>query len=498
MRLRAAIPGIAAIAALTWNVCAVESEGVEPVNNPRSKQFDSTWESLNSRSCPKWFPEAKLGIFIHWGVTSVPAYNAKGFYAEWYWNHWKNDIADGAVRKFHEKNYGKNFSYQEFAPMFKAELFDPNEWAQLFKDSGARYVCLVSKHHDGFCLWPAPDSWNWNSVDLGPKRDLCGDLAEAVRAKGLRMAFYYSLPEWYNPLYENDINKYVDQHMLPQLKDLVTRYQPAMIFGDGEWYHKWQTWRSNEFLAWLYNEGPNPDEVVVNDRWGPGYGKCGDYYTTEYHRGASIDEESSHPWVETRGIGKSFGYNRNENIHDYMDRTECVRMLIDAASRGGGLLLNVGPTSDGRIPVIQQDRLLAIGKWLEVNGEAIYATTRGPYGALLPWGRSTVKGDTLYLHVYDWPEDNALGIPGLRNEVLEARLLADKKGPPLSAKRLNGGDLQIDLLGRHPSPHTTVIALKLDGPPNVDKNVLAELEEQQKKKDEKKPAETSHDKGAEE
>lgn len=433
-----------------------------------AKKYEPNWESLNSRPCPQWFVEAKFGIFIHWGVYSVPSWSPKGTYAEWYLHMLKTGSHKGAVRKFHERVYGKDFDYKQFAPMFRCELFDPAEWAEVFRRSGARYVVLTSKHHDGYCLWPAPDAPNWNSVETGPKRDLCGDLARAVRAKGLKMGYYYSLYEWYHPVYRKDVHRYVDEHMMPQLKDLVKNYKPALIFSDGEWDHPYQTWKSPEFLAWLFNKGPNPDEVVVDDRWGKGMRhKCGDYYTTEY-AGTGGPGGEWHPWEECRGIGHSFGYNRNENIFDYSSRTECVRMLIEIAANGGNLLLDIGPTADGRIPVVMQDRLIAIGKWLDVNGEAIYATTAGPFRRPPAWGRATRKGSMLYLHVFEWPDDGTLEVPSLRAKVVGARLLADPKRTPLKVTCSEKKGVTIDVKGFHPDPHATVVALRIEGEPEVD------------------------------
>ena len=156
-------------------------------------QVQPTWESINERGYPQWFSDAKLGIFIHWGVYSVPAYASLEGYAEWYY---RGLMTSDDRKAFQERIYGKDFKYENFAPMWKAELWDPNEWAELFKKSGAKYVLLVSKHHDGFCLWPSKYAPGWNSVEVGPKRDICGDLTEAVRKQGLKMGFYYSLPEW--------------------------------------------------------------------------------------------------------------------------------------------------------------------------------------------------------------------------------------------------------------------------------------------------------------
>jgi len=366
--------------------------------------YEPTWESIDSRPVPAWFDDGKFGIFIHWGIYAVPSWSPTDTYSEWYWNHMQKE--DGETWKFQLKTYGEKFKYQDFAPLFKAELFDPAQWADIFARSGARYVVLTSKHHDGFCLWPSAESWNWNSVDVGPHRDLCGDLTQAVRERGLKMGFYYSLYEWFHPIYKSDVNRYVSEHMLPQFKDLVARYAPSIIFSDGEWDHPEEIWKSKEFLAWLYNESPCREEVVVDDRWGAKTrGRHGGYYTTEYGNIYNAPEDSfkQHKWEECRGIGASFGYNRNETIDHYASVESLVHLLVELVCKGGNLLLDIGPTADGRIPVIMQDRLVGMGKWLEVNGEAIYGTH--------PWRvfsegdhvRFTAKEGALYAICLKWP-----------------------------------------------------------------------------------------------
>ncbi|MGA2859950.1 MAG: alpha-L-fucosidase, partial [Candidatus Sulfotelmatobacter sp.] len=270
-----------------------------------------------------------------------------------------------------------DFPYQNFAPQFRAELFDPDHWADVFARSGAGYVVLTSKHHEGFALWPSKEAsatWArpWNAVEIGPKRDLLGDLTEAVRRKGLRMGLYYSLYEWYNPLWLSNKPRYINEHMFPQFKDVVMRYKPSIIFSDGEWDLTSTEWQSPKLLAWLLNESPVKDGVVINDRWGKETRhKHGGYWTTEYTPGMSgID----HPWEENRGMGFSYGYNRAERLEDYHTGRELVIMLVDVVSRGGNLLLDIGPDADGAIPVVMEERLIQIGDWLKVNGEAIYGT----------------------------------------------------------------------------------------------------------------------------
>ena len=379
-------------------------------------QYRADWSSLDQRPIPEWYTDSKFGIFIHWGTYSVPAYapvedvGLYAKYAEWYWRRSTNPDAEGydEFTAFHNRVYGEDVTYQDFARMFEAEMYEPEKWARIFKDAGAQYVVLTSKHHEGFTLWPSEYSWNWNAVDIGPNRDLAGDFMEAMRDAGLKAGFYYSLYEWYNPQYRNDLQSYIDDYMWPQLKELVVSYEPDIVWADGEWDHESEVWGSEAFLAWLYNESPVAEDVVVNDRWGEETrSKHGGFYTTEYaivHGGEGIDEEAAmHPWEETRGIGGSFGYNRNEDLEHYSTSEELVEMLVDIVSNGGNFLLNVGPTADGRIPVIMQQRLHDMGEWLDVAGEAIYGTERwldAPDEAAV---RYTRKGDDLYAITLSWP-----------------------------------------------------------------------------------------------
>jgi alpha-L-fucosidase len=384
--------------------------------NAAQAQFQPTWESIDARPVPAWFTSAKFGIFIHWGLYSVPSWaptdksmHVYSKYSEWYWHRYTRDTGavGNAFRDYHTNTYGPNFKYQDFANMFKAELFKPEEWANLFEASGAKYVVLTSKHHEGFTLWPSRESWNWNSVDVGPHRDLAGDLIHAVKAKGLRMGYYYSLYEWFSPLYKADVNRYVNEHMLPQMKDLVNRYQPDVFWTDGEWDHPSSVWKSTEFLAWLFNESPVKKDVVVNDRWGKETrSKHGGIYTTEYdlvHEGKA-DKEIDHPWEECRGIGNSFGYNRAENWSDYSTSEQLVHILIEKVARGGNLLLDIGPAADGTIPAIMQQRLIDMGQWLKVNGEAIYGTTSWKQAPKKGKVFFTKKGNDIYVLCTKFPD----------------------------------------------------------------------------------------------
>lgn len=190
---------------------------------PSTGRYAPNWHSLDTRPTPAWYDEAKIGIFLHWGVFSVPSFGS-----EWFWWDWQGAKVP-AFREFMERNYRPGFTYQDFAPQFKAEFFDPDRWAEIFKKAGARYVVLTSKHHEGFTLWPSAVSWNWNAGDVGPRRDLVGDLARAVRKKGgVRFGLYHSLYEWFNPLYLADKeagferNDFVARKTMPELVEIVT------------------------------------------------------------------------------------------------------------------------------------------------------------------------------------------------------------------------------------------------------------------------------------
>ncbi|MET2983711.1 alpha-L-fucosidase [Aureibaculum conchae] len=345
--------------------------------------YEPTWESLDARPIPDWFQDAKFGIFIHWGPYSVPAWSPKGTYSEWYqkWLQGKSLFGNGnfkgdEVAVHHEKTYGKDFTYYDFGRLFTADLYDADEWANLIEKSGAKYTVLTSKHHDGFTLWHNKQAndrgFAWNSMEVGAKRDLVGEFIEAVKKTNVKAGLYYSLYEWYHPWWKNDKERFVDEHFLPQIKDLVTKYNPDVLWADGEWDMEADKWKSKEFLAWLFNESVAKDNIVINDRWGKGIRKNhGGYFTTEYEVEAPGFDR---PWEECRGMGFSFGYNQNEDIQDYNSPKALVLTLINIVSTGGNLLLDIGPDARGNIPVIMQERLLQIGGWLKTNGEAIYGT----------------------------------------------------------------------------------------------------------------------------
>ena len=396
----------------------------------RAQVYEPNWESLDKRPVPQWYRDAHFGIFIHWGVYSVPGFRKKGEYAEWYQNGL--NTGDSSTIAYHKKKYG-DLTYYQLADQFKAELFNPDEWANLIERSGARYVVLTSKHHDGFALWPSKEAtrdWGfpWNAVEAGPHRDLVGDLFAALRKTSVHPGLYYSLYEWYNPIWLKDRKKYVALHMWPQMKDVIETYKPDVFWTDGEWEETAETWRSTEFLAWLYNESPVRDKVVTYDRWGAGIRfKHGGVFTPEYQPDISF---ADHYWEESRGMGYSYGYNRNEDVWDYNSAEAMVMQLVDKVSGGGNFLLDIGPDADGKIPPIMEERLLQIGEWMKVNSAAIYNTVRWRVTGQWDGGVTTCYftynpvANDLYVILPHWPggrfvlKDLVLA-PGTRVDLLE-------------------------------------------------------------------------------
>lgn len=350
---------------------------------PSEVGVQPTWESINQRGYPEWFSDAKLGIFIHWGLYSVPAWAGKEGYAEWYYRGMMVGQKERleVLRTYLEKNHidmndttvSTFDKYAVLTDYWKAEMWKPEEWAHLFKEAGAQYILLVTKHHDGYCLWPSQYQPTWNSVVSGPKRDIVGETAEAMRKEGIRFGAYYSLAEWTNPRHiwmedpHDSIADYVENYMIPQFKEMIARYRPEVLFTDGEWFNTAEQWHARELIAWYYNTmGP---EAICNDRWGSGQEHG--FRTPEYSAGIT---QTDRPWAECRGLGRSFGFNRAEPIENYLTSDELIQHFCKLVSAGGGMTLNVGPYADGTIPLLQVERLKDLGAWLAVNGEAIYGT----------------------------------------------------------------------------------------------------------------------------
>ncbi len=393
--------------------------------------YQATTASLRTHKTPQWYDDAKFGIFIHWGPYAVPAYH------EWYvefispkanfgfmlggppFTATAGELPDEIFREktradaveYHRKNWGADFPYDNFIPMFKAEKYDPAAWARLFRDSGAQYVVLTAKHGDEFAMWPTKYTPR-NAVAMGPKRDLAGDLLKEVRAAGLKMGFYHNTTYtfWDARFPGRD---WVD-YMNNSIKELVDLYHPSVLWGDvtegpirdarGNQLPA-DYWGSKQVLAYYYNHSPDPEEVVANDRWGRDIdGKLlGDFATPERTRMNRIRTDK---WETCDSLDPfSWGYNRNLKESDYMTPNQVVDYLVDVVSKNGNLLINIGPRADGTIPEVMQSCLRQVGEWLKVNGEAIYGSH---YWDTYKDGdvRFTRKGNVLYAIALEWPEDD--------------------------------------------------------------------------------------------
>ena len=377
------------------------------------------------REVPEWFLDAKLGFMVSWGAFSVPAWGEPigelgtiedwkewfkhNPYAEWYYNTIR--IEGSPAREYHKKNFN-DCDYDDLLDMWKAEKFQPDEWAKLFAYAGAQYIVPLSKHHDGITLWDAPGTGTRNTVHRGPKRDLIGDIATAVRKAGIRFAVYYSggldwevtktLPAI------SDNNQGVDGMQRPvdaaysmyaykHVIDLIDRYKPDLLWNDIQWpdFSK----REGEYslaalFDYYYKEVPHG---VVNDRWGKE--THFDYETSEYQFMA--DSESAPAWENCRGIGLSFGYNQVESEQHSLNTESALRHFLDIVSRGGNFLLNVGPTASGEIPEIQRKVLMGLGDWMAINSGAVYATRaiKEITATDTPWVRWAKKGNSVFAYI---------------------------------------------------------------------------------------------------
>lgn len=380
-------------------------------------------DPLTSHMRPRWFDDAKLGFFVHWGAYSVPAYAPKEGgrkYAEWYWLEMQS--AAKPTHAYHRDTHGAaSPTYDQFIEQWKPNRFDPHEWLSLFERGGGKYFVVTAKHHDGLALFRTATTGR-NTVDLGPRRDLVGELFSAADsgAYGLKRGVYYSMPEWFHPNYPaygpfgagaprnpytgqpetytgyRPIENYVRDHQAPQMRELIDQYRPDILWCDINGVND----SDNVMRHYFTQAAAWGREVTVNNRCGNGRY---DFTTPEYAVEPTINPSK---WESTRGIGDSFGFNQYEDVSDYASTDELVDMLVDVVAKNGNLLLNIGPRADGSIPEIQRERVEQLGDWLAVNGEAIYGTTywnRADDLASEAPMRYTVKDGALYATALRWP-----------------------------------------------------------------------------------------------
>lgn len=416
-------------------------------------RYEPEWDSIRSRyEVPEWFRDAKFGIFLHWGPYAVPAYMSEKYPPGMYDPGWNK----GGMRayKHHQETYGdpSEFGYKDFIPMFKAEKFDATEWAKLFKQSGARYVVPVAEHHDGFAMYASKHT-RWNVKDMGPKKDVMRMLSDAVREEGMKFGvsshfalnrIYYKTtePDWdtndpqYADLYwyPRDKKSNPDQEFLDlwwnRTTDIIDSYEPDLLWFDyGLDKPGWEPMHK-EILAYYYNKGLDWDKgVVFQDKNMKYHCFPEDLIVLDIERGRMSDI-SELPWQTDTAVGKiSWGYIENE---EYKTPDYLLDELIDIVSKNGCLLLNIGPRADGTIPQEAKDILIAMGTWMDVNGEALFDTRpwkiygEGPTQVKTGHHsekynkdagsedfRFTVKGDVLYATSLGWPDNGEFTIESL-------------------------------------------------------------------------------------
>ena len=412
--------------------------------NYKTRAYEPTWESLTTHPVPEWFRDAKFGIYFHWGVYSVPAWEN-----EWYPRHMYTDDVWGNKNdkffKYHRETWGPQdqFGYKDFIPMFTAEKFNADEWVDLFVKSGAQYVGPVAEHHDGFAMWNSKLT-DWDAYDMGPKRDIVGEIEKAARKRGLKFltSFHHAFNwKYYEPAFKYDAkdprlaglygtphapgapeSKEFLEDWLGKIIEVIDNYHPDYIWFDFGWQQPGFEPYKREFLAYYYNQADARGQDVVvsykNDHLPEGAG------VLDLERGR-LDHLRKEPWITDTAIGKkSWSYIDNP---DYKSVNMMVDNIVDRVSKNGNTLMNIAPRADGTIPEEQKKLLLGIGDWLNINGEAIYKTRHwykygeGPTqfegGHFLDNKavtytdndiRFTINGNTMFAIVLDWPGSEVL------------------------------------------------------------------------------------------
>ena len=393
-----------------------------------SGKYHASGLGMDMHKCPEWFIDAKLGMFVDWGLYSIAAYSPyiKGarLYPDWYEYKCRPEYSgNGSTSEYHKKNWGEDFKPDHFIALFRGEKFDAAKMMKVFRKCGAKYVVPFLKHHSGFCLWDCPYTFR-DSVDSPAKRDFAKEMADAARAENLKFGVYNSqADEWEYPILQDDgsikmklwggkivdwsldmetkasgkiaVKDFVYDYIVPQMTDFIDKYDPDLLWYDADWSTRATENGSYDITAYLYNKAEGRKEVCCNDRYGrldPSEEAAfkrkgikvigcrtvrGDFFTDEWGDTAeNIDPAKWHPWESCSGISKAYGNHWMEELDPamVMSDKEFICHFSDIVARGGNLLLLVNLDAQGAIPKVQEDRMLSIGKWLEKNGEAIYAT----------------------------------------------------------------------------------------------------------------------------
>lgn len=391
-----------------------------------------------------WWRNARFGLFIHWGLYAIPA------------GEWHGQAIPGIGEWIMLRARISVHDYEQLARQFNPVSFDADAWVQLAKRAGQKYLVITSKHHDGFCMFDSKLT-NYDIVDATPfARDPMRELAAACQKHGIRLCFYYSqTQDWHHPdgdgndwdYYEvrKDFAGYVEDYVKPQVRELLTNYGPIGLI----WFDtpKSMTPGQSQSLVDLVHQ--IQPECLVNGRVG---NHLGDYASTRDNV-IPVEQWAEMDWETPATINDTWGFKRDD--HNWKSVPDLVRKLVDIASKGGNYLLNVGPTAEGIIPQPSAERLEGIGRWLELNAESVYRTRAGPIQGL-EWCRSTVRGNRLYLHVFDWPTDGLLRLPPLPRAVDRAHLLVEPSG------QLRVSGATIEGPSQPPDPIDSVVVVTLD------------------------------------
>ena len=464
----------------------------------RQGPYQATRESLGTHPCPEWFLDAKFGMFIDWGPWSVAGWAPqleKATYPDWYEQRLFKEFRD-----YHLKAWGADIQPDDLIQLMRSNEFRTERFTELAQAAGMRYVVPFLKHHGGYCLWQSSFTHR-NSVEWGPKRDVARELAQACRAAQLRYGAYVSLGEWNYPVVKDGalwtvgldvwtdrnqgaprgkltagtpfvsgkvpVNDFARDYLVPSLKELIDHTDPDMLWFDGEWEAPASAWCAPELSAYFYNRAATRgQEVCINDRLGintrgqPGWG---DFYTSEFH---VITGLQTHPWEENRSLSHSYGYNWEESFDDRYVLTEeaALDLLLGIVANGGNLLLIVSPDGSGRVPPNQEKRLRFLGRWLERNGQAIYATRPVGLTQQPAWGYLTrsKNNDRLYLIVRHWPADGRLSVPVVANVKRAVLQVAPERDLPTTPAP--GEGFVVNLQGcAAPEALASVIVVELGG-----------------------------------
>jgi alpha-L-fucosidase len=438
----------------TLHKAAQEYQRMTEVNNKGA--WKPSWESLLQHRPPEWFSDIKFGMFIDWGLWSIAGYSLplgedKPVYPDWYEYQMVSDnngerqyIKHGkafSLNKYHEKNWGKDFTRGDFIPLFTAEEFDTDALTDLAIEAGMKYVIPFCKHFSGWCIWES----SYTHMDVGERlgRDIMMPLVENCRKKGLKFGFYYGTQEWeypiitdtglvirkwfrmdyknpgapYTPDMENlipgkiPVKNFLNDYLIPQAVEFIDRYDPDILWYDGDWDTAIEELGSDQISAYFYNQAEGRKEVAVNDRYGlkdkrTSRRRLGDIFTFEHSplKVPNPNKSGKHAWEENRGISTSFGFNWQDTDENVISSKEFIDMFVDIVSDGGNLLLIVNLDGKGALPEVQVKRLKDIGKWLKLNGEGIYYTRpyTTPKEDRIRYTRSK-DNSTVYAISLEWP-----------------------------------------------------------------------------------------------